>query len=172
MPPNEFGTLAMALSGTPANPDSGRTLTALLTTEGVNADLDAAYAYVNRLPSVRKDDIATIGFCWGGGKSFRYATANPKLKAAVVCYGPSPDSILLPGIRARILGVYGENDARITASLPDVDRQLKAAGASFQYDIYPGTGHGFLRPGRTGSDGPEVERAWTKILGFYKETLR
>ncbi|MDZ4863633.1 MAG: dienelactone hydrolase family protein [Gemmatimonadota bacterium] len=157
---------------TPANPDSGRKLTALLTPEGVNADLDAAYAYVNRLAAVRKDDIATIGFCWGGGKSFRYATANPKLRAAVVCYGPAPDSTLLAGITAKVLGVYGENDARITASLPDVDRQLKLAGKSFEYRIYPGTGHGFLRPGRTGSDGPEVERAWTRILAFYREALR
>ena len=157
---------------TPADPDSGRKLTALLTPEAVNADLDAAYGYLNRLPAVREGDIATIGFCWGGGKSFRYAAANPKLKAAVVCYGPAPDSTLLPGIRASVLGVYGENDARITASLPEVDRQLKAAGTSFRYDIYPGTGHGFLRPGRTGSDGPEVERAWTRILSFYKEALR
>ncbi len=157
---------------TPANPDSGRKLTALLTPDGVTADLDAAYAYVNRLAAVRKDDIATIGFCWGGAKSFAYAAANPKLKAAVVCYGSSPDSTRLSAIQAKVLGVYGENDARITASLPDVDRQLKAAGKSFEYRIYPGTGHGFLRPGRAGADGPEVERAWTDILGFYKEALR
>ena len=99
-------------------------------------------------------------------------TANPRLKAAVVCYGPSPDSTLLSGLKPKVLGVYGENDARVTASLPDVERQLKAAGASFRYDIYPGTGHGFLRPGRVGSDGPEVERAWARILAFYKETLQ
>jgi carboxymethylenebutenolidase len=157
---------------TPASPDSGRQLTALLSPEGVNADLDASYGYLNALPAVRRDDIATIGFCWGGGKSFRYATANPKLRAAVVCYGPAPDSALMGNIRATVLGVYGEDDARITAALPDVSRQMQGAGAAFRYDVYPGTGHGFLRPGRKGSDGEQVEKAWGRILEFYREALK
>jgi carboxymethylenebutenolidase len=156
---------------TPPSPDSGRKLVAQLAPEGVTADLDATYGYLNTLPAVRKDDIASIGFCWGGGRSFRYATSNPKLKAAVICYGPPPDSTTFPGIRAKLLGVYGEDDARINATIPDVERQLKAAGVSYRYDTYPGTGHGFLKPGRKGSDGPSVEQAWGKILGFFKESL-
>jgi carboxymethylenebutenolidase len=156
---------------TPADPDSGRKLTALLDPDSVNADLNVAYAYLNGLPAVRKDQIGSIGFCWGGGRSFRYATANGKLKAAVVCYGPPPDSTLMPGIHARVLGVYGEDDARIDATLPDVTRQMKGAGVSYQYDIYPGTGHGFLKPGRKGSDTDQVEKAWVRILGFYRDNL-
>lgn len=156
---------------TPADPDSGRKLTALLTDAEVNASLDAAYGYVNRLPSVQKGQVATIGFCWGGGRSFRYATANPALKAAIVCYGPAPDSSLMGGIRARVLGVYGEDDARINAALPDVERQMKGAGVDFRYDMYPGTGHGFLKPGRRGSDTPSVDRAWSAISAFLSETI-
>ena len=157
---------------TPASPDSGRKLTALLDPEAVNQDLDAAYAYLNTLPAVRKDDVGTIGFCWGGARSFRYATHNPKLKAAVICYGSAPDSSLMPNIRARLLGVYGEEDARINAALPDVERQLAAARVRLQYKIYPGTGHGFLKPGRKGSDTPAVDTAWADVLGFYQEALR
>ncbi|MGH7703987.1 MAG: dienelactone hydrolase family protein [Gemmatimonadales bacterium] len=156
---------------TPADPDSGVKLTAQLVPGQVTADLDAVYRYVNALPAVRRGDIGVIGFCWGGGQSFRYATTNPDLKAAVVCYGPAPDSSALAGIRAPILGVYGENDARIDASLPEVDRRLKGLGKSFSYDRYPGTGHGFLKPGRQGSDGPQVEKAWTRVLSFYRSTL-
>jgi carboxymethylenebutenolidase len=155
----------------PADPDSGRKLTALLVPEQVNADLDAAFGYLNGLPAVRPDDIATIGFCWGGGRSFRYATANPKLKAAVVCYGPAPDSTLIPAIKAKVLGVYGEDDARINATLPDVERQTKAANIAYRYGIYPGTGHGFLKPGRKGSDTDQVEKAWAAILDFYRDAL-
>jgi carboxymethylenebutenolidase len=156
---------------TPPIPDSGRKLTALLAPEAVTADLDATYGYLNGLPAARKDDIATIGFCWGGARSFRYATTNPKLKAAVVCYGSAPDSTALPAIKAKLLGVYGEDDARINATLPAVARQLKAAGVSYRYDIYPGTGHGFLKPGRKGSDGPAVEQAWERILAFFQGSL-
>lgn len=156
---------------TPANADSGRKLVAQLEPERVTADLDAVYAWLNSQPSVKQESIGTIGFCWGGGQSFRYATNNPRLKAAVVCYGPAPDSAALKRIQARVLGVYGENDARINASLPSVDSTLKAEKKSFQFDTYPGTGHGFLKPGRQGSDGPQVERAWERIIAFYRETL-
>ena len=156
---------------TPASPDSGRKLVGQLEPERVTADLDAVYAWVNSHPSVKKDHIGTIGFCWGGGQSFRYATNNPNLKAAVVCYGPAPDLAALGRIQARILGVYGENDARINAALPSVDSTMKAEKKSFDHEIYPGTGHGFLKPGRQGHDTPQVEKAWERIVAFYRETL-
>lgn len=156
----------------PATQDSGRKLTAQLVPADVTADLDATWAYLNQQPSVKTDAIGTIGFCWGGAQSFRYATNNPKLKAAVVCYGNAPDSAAIGKIKAKVLGVYGEDDARINAALPTVEAQAKAAKIDFRYDIYPGTGHGFLKPGRKGNDTPQVDAAWAKILGFYKENLR
>jgi carboxymethylenebutenolidase len=156
---------------TPANPDTGRMLVGQLEPERVTADLDAVYAWLNSQPSVKKESIGTIGFCWGGGQSFRYATNNPRLKAAVVCYGPAPDPAALKRVQASVLGVYGENDARINAALPSVDSTMKAEKKVFQYDTYPGTGHGFLKPGRQGSDGPQVERTWSRIIAFYRETL-
>jgi len=155
----------------PADADSGRRLVAALEPDRMTRDLDAAFAYLNRLPAVRPGDVGVIGFCWGGGQSFRYATNNPGLRAAVVCYGPPPDSTSLARIRAPLLGVYGENDARIDTSLPDIAARLKALGKSFTYETYPGTGHGFLKPGREGSDGPQVERAWGNVLKFLKDKL-
>jgi carboxymethylenebutenolidase len=155
----------------PADADSARKLVAELEPDRITSDLDAVYAYVNRLPAVIKDRIGTIGFCWGGGQSFRYATNNPNLRAAVVCYGPPPDTAAIHRIKAPILGVYGENDARITGSLPELVAEMQSAGKTFVYDVYPGTGHGFLKPGRQGSDGPQVQRAWTRILEFFHARL-
>jgi carboxymethylenebutenolidase len=155
----------------PADADSGRKLVGDLEPERITSDLDAVYAYLNGLPAVLKDRIGTIGFCWGGGQSFRYATDNPRLRAVVVCYGPPPDSADIKRIQAPVLGVYGENDARIDASLPDVAAKMQSAGKTFTYEVYPGTGHGFLKPGREGSDGPQVARAWSRILDFYHARL-
>jgi carboxymethylenebutenolidase len=156
---------------TPADPDSGRKLIAQLEPDRITADLNAVYAYVNGLPSVATDQIGTIGFCWGGGQSFRYATNNPKLRAAVVAYGPAPDTADLKKIQAPVLGIYGENDERINASLPMVTAEMQSAGKTFTSEVYPGTGHGFLKPGRQGSDGPQVEKAWARILEFYRARL-
>jgi carboxymethylenebutenolidase len=155
----------------PADADSGRKLIGELEPERITADLDATYGYVNALPAVEKDHIGTIGFCWGGGQSFRYATNNPNLRAVVVCYGPPPDTAAMSRIEAPVLGVYGENDERINSTLPTVVAAMQSDGKTFNHEVYPGTGHGFLKPGRQGSDGPQVERAWKRILEFYSARL-
>ncbi len=152
----------------PADADSGRKLIGDLEPDRITSDLDAVYAYVNGLPAVERGNVGTIGFCWGGGQSFRYATNNPNLKAVVVCYGPPPDSAAIKRIKAPVLGIYGEYDERITGSLPEVTAEMQSAGKTFTQEVYPGTGHGFLKPGRQGSDGPQVGRAWKRILEFYR----
>jgi carboxymethylenebutenolidase len=156
---------------TPAGEDQARKLVGELEPKRVTEDLDASYAYLNSLPSVRRGDIGTIGFCWGGGQSFRYATDNPNLKAAVVCYGPAPDTASMRRIKAPVLGIYGENDARINAALPDVNSAMETYGKTFTQEVFPGTGHGFLKPGREGNDGPQPERAWSRILEFFRARL-
>lgn len=152
--------------------DSGRAYMSRLTPDGVTASLDAVYEYLNGLGAVKRDQVGVIGFCWGGGQTFRYATNNPKLRAAVVCYGPAPDSTALARINAKVLGVYGEGDARINSQLPAVVEQMKRLGKSFAPDSYPGTGHGFLKPGRRGNDTDQPDKAWARILTFLGETLQ
>src|SRR6266700_1118715 len=83
------------------------------------ADIHPEYV---KFPSGR---VGVIGFCWGGGQSFRYATNNPSLGAFVVCYGQGPDAMSIARIRAKGLGVYAENDARINACLADVDAVIR-----------------------------------------------
>jgi carboxymethylenebutenolidase len=156
---------------TPPAGDSARKLMALLSPDGITADLEAAYQYLNGLGAVQKDRIGVIGFCWGGGQTFRYATNNSRLKAAVVCYGPAPDTLALPRLQAPVLGIYGENDARINSQLPAVTRVMQGLGKRFAPDSYPGTGHGFLKPGRRGSETDQVDKAWSRILAFFMAEL-
>jgi len=155
----------------PADPDAGRKLVGELEPDRVTRDLDATYAYVNGLPAVARDQIGVIGFCWGGGQSFRYATNNPKLRAAVVAYGPAPDTADMKRIQTPVLGIYGENDERINANLPMVTAAMQSAGKTFSSEVYPGTGHGFLKPGRQGYETPQREKAWQRILEFYRARL-
>src|SRR2546421_270339 len=134
----------------------------------ITQDLDATVAYVKRVKGARPDRLGVIGFCWGGGQSFRYATNNPSLGAFVVCYGPGPDATSIARIRAKGLGVYAENDARINAGLADVDAAIRTYHKSYRYTVYPGVGHGFLRA----REKPEVaDSAWKAVVGFFMESL-
>ena len=66
--------------------------------------------------------LGTVGFCWGGGASFNYAIDQPALDAAVVYYGSSPtDARPYANVNAPVLGLYGGNAERVTATIPDAE---------------------------------------------------
>jgi carboxymethylenebutenolidase len=148
--------------------DDARTLIRDLPPDSITVDLDATLDYLRSLDSVEGESIGVIGFCWGGSQSFRYATNQPGLKAAVVCYGGAPDPETMAGINAPVLGVYAENDARINASLPEVEQAMAAAGKAYDLEIYPGANHGFLRSRNVPN---EADRAWDNIFEFLNRTL-
>src|SRR5438046_7546202 len=154
--------------GTPPSTDDARKLIAGLNPDTLTLDLDATVAYLKTLKAVQRDRIGVIGFCWGGGQSFRYATNNPALRAFVVCYGPGPDAAAIARIRARGLGVYAENDARIDAGLADVAAAVQQYAKDYRYTVYPGVGHGFRR---SRSQPEAAHSAWGNVVRFFKESL-
>ncbi len=146
----------------------GRKLIAGLDTDTLTADLDATLVYLKGLPAVRPERTGVIGFCWGGGQSFRYATHNPSLRAFVVCYGPGPEALAIARLRAKGLGVYAENDARIDAGLADLDRAVRTYRKDYHYVVYPGVGHGFLR---TREQPAVADSAWRAVVRFFRDNL-
>jgi carboxymethylenebutenolidase len=110
----------------------------------VTADLDAAADYAKKLPA-GNGKIATVGFCWGGGKSFAFATHRKDLAAAFVFYGPGPEDVST--ITAPVYGFYAGNDARIGATVPSTTAAMKVAGKKYEPVTYEGAGHGFMRAG-------------------------
>ena len=143
-----------------------------LTSEETIARLNAVREYAIRLPSAN-GKCATVGFCWGGTNSYLYATAQPELNAAVVYYGTSPDSAALSKIKAPVFGNYGGDDARVNATIEPASIEMKRLGKVYEYEIYDGAGHGFLRQqiGREGANKRATEKAWPKTLAFLKKYL-
>ena len=134
--------------------------------DGVNADLDAAADYAKTIPA-GDGKIASIGFCWGGGKSFAFAAHRKDLSAAFVFYGPGPADVT--PITAPVYGFYAGNDSRIGATVPGTLAAMKAAGKTFDWVTYDGAGHGFMRagedPGNTDSGNVAArDRAMTRLL--------
>jgi len=140
--------------------------------EQVTADLDAVAAYAKKIEAAN-GKVAVIGFCWGGGKSFAYATHNPDISAAMVCYGTAPeDEAALKAIKAPVYGFYGGNDARITSQVPRVTESMKKLGKTYEPVVYEGAGHGFLRAGEQPAASDDDKKAFAagwdrvkKILG-------
>lgn len=134
--------------------------------------LMAAGRYAAALPAA-KDRIAVVGFCWGGSTSFALATVWPDLKGAVVYYGTSPDSAALANVRARVLGLYGGDDARVGATVPGAQREMQRLRKPFEVHSYAGAGHGFLRDqvGRDGANARASAQAWPRTIAFLREVL-
>ena len=132
----------------------------------IDADLDAAVAYVKKLDACN-GQVVVGGFCWGGGKTFLYSTANPDIKAGLVFYGSPAKPEDMAKIKAPIHGFYAGNDARINAGLPAAVEGMKAAGKTFDPVTYEGAGHGFMRAGEDPAGSPENKKAradaWVRI---------
>jgi carboxymethylenebutenolidase len=145
-----------------------------VTPADVVARLDGAAAWAKKLPA-SNGKYGVVGYCWGGGHSLNYAVAQPNVNAAVVYYGSSPaDLSVLASIKAPVLGLYGGNDARITANVEPTAAKMKELGKSFTYHIYEGAGHGFLRQ-QSGGDGANLkaaQQAWPATLAFFREHLK
>jgi len=134
--------------------------------------LNGAVKYATGLPAARSE-FGVVGFCWGGSTSFAYATAQPKLGAAVVYYGSTPDAEALARIEASVLGLYGGDDQRVNATIPLAEQEMKRLGKRYEYEIYEGAGHGFLRQqdGRDGANRRATEQAWPRTVAFFKSAL-
>jgi carboxymethylenebutenolidase len=144
-----------------------------LTPEETAIRLDAVRAYAKSIPAAN-GRIATIGFCWGGGRSFEYAAREPAPDAAVVFYGTSPDSATLENVRAPVQGNYGGDDERVDATIDAARTALKSLKRSYEVHIYPGAGHGFLRAqdGRDGANLKATEQAWPNAITFLRKYLK
>ena len=138
----------------------------------VDSALNAVRGYAAALPAAA-DRFATIGYCWGGSQSFRYATVQPDLEAAVVYYGTSPDSEALAKVEAPVLGLYGGDDARVNATIEPAAKRMKELGKTYERHVYEGAGHGFLRQqeGRDGANLRAAEQAWPATIAFLREHL-
>ncbi len=137
----------------------------------VTGDLQAAADYGKKLPaSSGKLDVA--GFCWGGGKSFLFATERPDLSAAFVFYGPPPPDAALAAIHAPVYGFYAGNDARISSTVPAATAAMKTAGKQYEPVVYDGAGHGFMRAGEAPDATPENRKARDEAFARLLEKLK
>ena len=154
-------------------PDKAREAFGSLNMAEVISDLNAGLAFLNSHPNVNKGKLASIGFCWGGARSFLLATEPNALKAAVVFYGTAPTEEQLAKVHCPVLGIYGEKDERITSKVTEVDATMKKFKKSFEYKIYPGAEHAFFNDtNQERYDAAAAKDAWAVTLAFLRKHLK
>jgi carboxymethylenebutenolidase len=138
----------------------------------VQRRLDATARYAMALPAALPR-YGIVGFCWGGGVSFAHAVHAPGLGASVVYYGVSPATESLAAVRAPVLGLYGENDARVDATIAPADSAMRRLGRTYEHQVFPGAGHGFLRQqdGQNGANQAAAQAAWPRTIAWFRRYL-
>lgn len=134
-------------------------------------DFISGWTYLQDQPFADAERVGMVGFCFGGGITWRVATAMPELRAAVPFYGPPPPIEQIPNIEAAVLAIYGENDQRINASIPTIEAAMQENGKIYQKIIYPNADHAFHND--TGPRyNPEAARdAWEQTLAWFAQYL-
>lgn len=138
-------------------------------------DLHAAFEFLASQPNVKKDRIAAIGWCMGGGYALDVALQEPALRAVVINYGSlATDISSLKAINASVLGLFGGQDRGIT---PDdvhrFEKSLKQLGKQVEVAVYPDAGHAFENPNNKGGYRPDdAADAWKRTVKFFAATLK
>ncbi|MHB1921679.1 MAG: dienelactone hydrolase family protein [Chitinophagaceae bacterium] len=145
-----------------------------LTIEGLEADLEASYNWLQNCPEVLEDKIGRIGFCMGGRASF-LANSTLPLKAAVSFYGRGIATSLLervPNLHAPMMFFWGGRDKHI----PVEQRQNLSAALNRAKKTYVQVKFGDADPGffcnERASFHPEsAAEAWDMVLTFLKNRM-
>jgi carboxymethylenebutenolidase len=127
---------------------------------------------VQETPSVRRDRIGATGWCFGGGMTWRLATQDPELRAAVPFYGSAPPAEDVSKIRASVLAIYGALDERINAGIPAVRQAMQRANVTHEIHIYPGADHAFFNDTGARFHKASADDAWRRMLAWFDRHLK
>jgi carboxymethylenebutenolidase len=156
-------------------PDKAQKLMMELDIEQAAKDARGAAQFLASHPKTSSKKIGVIGFCMGGMLALMTGTVASDVVGAVVdCYGvppqKKPDYTKLKGVP--VLGIFAGKDEHVMHALPELEADLKAAGAPFEKVVYPNVDHAFLNEQRADVHHPDdAKDAWPKIMSFLKTHL-
>ncbi len=131
------------------------------------ADFQAALRHAQTLPFVHKEQVGMVGFCFGGGVTWRCATQMPEIRAAAPFYGPNPPLEDVSQIKAAVLAVYGEQDQRINRGIEAIEGAMQQNNKVFEKMIYTNAGHAFHNDTGPRYNPEAAHDAWAKTLAWF-----
>ena len=155
-------------------------LVGTLTPERMGAD---AGAYLDALASradVRRDRLATMGYCMGGRFAFVSAAAHPERVRAVASFHggglvsdkPESPHRMAEHVKAAVyLGIADQDRSCTPEHQGALASALAAAGVRYCMELYAGKRHGFAVPDSAVHDAEAEARHWTRLETFLAESL-
>jgi carboxymethylenebutenolidase len=134
-------------------------------------DLRAGVVFLENNPDVDSAKISSIGFGWGGWRSFKLASTLSNLSHAVIFYGATPVNGL-ENVHASVMANYAQYDFFDTGNSIWTEDTLKGFGSKFSCYIYPKTFRGFFDPQQAHYNAESAKLAWARTLDFLKSDAK
>ncbi len=124
--------------------------------------------------------VGGVGYCFGGGRALMLAATAPGRVAAAASFhggnlaSDAPDSPhhSVGAIKGRVyVGCAGVDRSFPPEQSARLDRSLREAQVDYVIENYIGVEHGWCVPDHGVYDAAGAERHWTRLLGFFAETL-
>ncbi len=148
--------------------------------EMLRARLSTIIDIVKQQPEVDSEQIAAIGFCFGGLCVLNIARAGADIKGVVSIHGLFGKPGNSPGatIKTKILALHGWDDPMVP---PDdvlaFTKEMTEAGVDWQLHAYGGAMHAFTNPEASDPGFGTVynadadRRSWAATANFLEEVL-
>lgn len=140
----------------------------------------AAFVMAKTLDFVDAEQIAAIGFCFGGMCALDLARCGNILKAAVSFHGllDPPPTPIAKEIPAKVLAMTGFEDPWVSPEQAlAFQKEMTTLKADWQYVSLGHTKHGFTNPICTDPKSPNfyhplnAQRAWKMMLNLFEEVF-
>lgn len=165
--------------------DEGRakitSMKAAIPFDGIARDGAAFVSWLDRQPEVDTEKkIACAGYCMTGSYTFRAAAAVPERVGVIASFhgtdlvtneSTSPHLLLFKTKKLCALVCIAQNDdEREPATKKTLRRAAESARAAAEIEVYPAQ-HGFCPLDSPVYDGPQAEKAWSRMLYRFERYL-
>jgi len=130
----------------------------------VAEDADAAVTWLRA--NTQATSLFTVGFCFGGARSWRQSAAGRGLAGCMGFYGvPSRVADVVPRMRAPLLILAAGQDFTPVEETEKFAAQVRDAGVEAEVHVYPDAPHSFFD--RTFAEhAADCTDAWERMLAF------
>jgi carboxymethylenebutenolidase len=114
--------------------------------DGVAADVAAAVAFLRSEAGGAVRSVFTVGFCFGGGYSWRQSASQPGLAGAIGFYGaPQRAAEVTAQMKAPLLMLISGADEYVPVEEEEsVAEAARAAGVPVEFAVYDGAPHSYF----------------------------